>query len=288
MLTNNYKLNQLVHHRHHDSLWIAAKTVLQQTSKFRIPIRYVGALSVDKGRDDIAKCWQGQVDLGSFFQPLTCGTGLRLPLRTLVKIKAINKDHKNTAKLLLCRHGSHSMLKLRLSSSCQKLGKMFCYYRFYNSYNVSPWNVLRLIYTTSQYLLKYWLKYYQFSISMLVTIKDSLTRTFEKITIRWCNCTWPSILVKGRPMRWTKIIAILVTLKISRKFQPTARSTRWSFPTLSLVFPSGPESLHSTVTVKMAWDLELWAFMFVAPTAPTRTTISFRSMLFSNEFNSTY
>ncbi len=48
----------------------------------------------------------------------------------------------------------------------------------------------------------------------------------------------------------------------------TAKSTRCSFPTLTLCFPSGPLSLHSIVTVKIAWDRELVAFMLVAPTTP--------------------
>ena len=51
--------------------------------------------------------------------------------------------------------------------------------------------------------------------------------------------------------------------------QLTARSTKWSLPARTLCLPSGPLSLHSTVTVKIAWDRELCAFMLVAPTTPT-------------------
>jgi len=48
----------------------------------------------------------------------------------------------------------------------------------------------------------------------------------------------------------------------------TARSTRWSLPARTLCLPSGPLSLHSMVTVNIAWDRELCAFILVAPTAP--------------------
>uniref|UniRef100_A0A8D3APP5 Uncharacterized protein n=1 Tax=Scophthalmus maximus TaxID=52904 RepID=A0A8D3APP5_SCOMX len=45
-----------------------------------------------------------------------------------------------------------------------------------------------------------------------------------------------------------------------------ARSTMFSLPTRMWSSPSGPTSLHSTVTTKMAWDRELRSFMLVKPT----------------------
>uniref|UniRef100_A0A8C5A1R1 Uncharacterized protein n=1 Tax=Gadus morhua TaxID=8049 RepID=A0A8C5A1R1_GADMO len=46
-----------------------------------------------------------------------------------------------------------------------------------------------------------------------------------------------------------------------------ARSTMLSLPTRMWSSPSGPASLHSTVTTKMAWERELRSFMWVKPTA---------------------
>jgi hypothetical protein len=59
----------------------------------------------------------------------------------------------------------------------------------------------------------------------------------------------------------------------SFELQLTARSTRFSFPIRKDLCPSSCSILHSTVMQKIAWDLELAIFMFVAPTAPEGSNI---------------
>lgn len=44
--------------------------------------------------------------------------------------------------------------------------------------------------------------------------------------------------------------------------------TKLSRPTWRVLFPSIAFSLHSTATVKMAWEREEWMFICVAPTEP--------------------
>ena len=41
--------------------------------------------AVDEGGDNVTKRRQGEVDLRGFFETLTCGTCLRLSLRTLLR-----------------------------------------------------------------------------------------------------------------------------------------------------------------------------------------------------------
>lgn len=55
-----------------------------------------------------------------------------------------------------------------------------------------------------------------------------------------------------------------------------ALQTRLSRPTWRVLFPSIPFSLHSTATVKMAWERDEWMFIWVAPTDPDSFDQSYR------------
>ena len=67
-------------------------------------------------------------------------------------------------------------------------------------------------------------------------------------------------------------------LKKREKKSLTAKSTRCNFPTLTCCSPSGPFSLHSIVTVNIAWDRELCRFIFVAPVTPETCNMYYRKM----------
>lgn len=68
---------------YHHSFGVASQGVLKQTGEFRVPVWHVGASAIHQRGDDIPQGREGQVDLGSLLQSLSCGAGLPLPLRPL-------------------------------------------------------------------------------------------------------------------------------------------------------------------------------------------------------------
>lgn len=68
---------------YHHGLWVPSQWILQQTGKFRVPVRHMCALAIHQGRDDVTQRGQWKIDLCSFFQTLTCGSSLALSLWAL-------------------------------------------------------------------------------------------------------------------------------------------------------------------------------------------------------------